>query len=31
MKHLNYYLSILAIALCVNCFGQKSVDKNAFY
>ena len=27
MKHLNYYLSILAIALCVNCFGQKSVDK----
>lgn len=27
MKHLNYYLSILAIALCINCFGQKSVDK----
>ena len=27
MKHLNYYFSILAIALCVSCFGQKSVDK----
>ena len=27
MKHLNYYLSILAIALCVNCFGQKNIDQ----
>ena len=27
MKHLNYYLAILAIALCVNCFGQKNIDQ----
>lgn len=27
MKHFNYFLSIFVIALCVNCFGQKSVDK----
>lgn len=27
MKHLNYHLSIIAIALCINCFGQKNIDQ----